>query len=81
MTAPVGWDLACLLRTTRLDGRAAVRAYGADPDDPELRAFLAARGLQGTLWMLVRALRLPSESAAARAALAAWLRDPSGATR
>jgi aminoglycoside phosphotransferase (APT) family kinase protein len=81
MTAPVGWDLACLLRTTRLDGRAAVRAYGADPDDPELRTFLAARGLQGTLWMLVRALRLPSESAAARAALAAWLRDPSGATR
>ncbi|MGP3914522.1 phosphotransferase [Nonomuraea sp. 10N515B] len=81
MAAPVGWDLACLLRTTRLDGRAAVRAYGADPDDPGLRAFLAARGLQGTLWMLVRALRFPSEAGSARAALEAWLRDPSGATR
>lgn len=81
MAAPVEWDLACLLRTTRLDGRAAVRAYGADPDDPRLRDFVAARGLQGTLWMLVRALRFPAEAGAARAALAAWLRDPSGASR
>jgi hypothetical protein len=81
MTAPVGWDLACLSRTTRLDGRAAVRAYGADPGDPELRTFVAARGLQGTLWVLVRALRFPEHAAGARAALDAWLRDPSGATR
>ncbi|GAA1692104.1 aminoglycoside phosphotransferase family protein [Nonomuraea maheshkhaliensis] len=81
MSAPVGWDLACLSRTTRLDGRAAVRAYGADPDDPELRAFVAARGLQGTLWVLVRALRFPEHAAGARAALDAWLRDPTGATR
>ncbi|MEU8400256.1 phosphotransferase [Nonomuraea sp. NPDC048892] len=81
MSAPVGWDLACLSRTTRLDGRAAVRAYGADPDDPELRTFVAARGLQGTLWVLVRALRFPEHAAGARAALDAWLRDPSGATR
>ncbi|MEV5497754.1 phosphotransferase [Nonomuraea fuscirosea] len=32
MSAPVGWDLACLSRTTRLDGRAVVRAYGAARD-------------------------------------------------
>ncbi|MFG1702814.1 phosphotransferase [Nonomuraea sp. M3C6] len=81
MAGPVEWDLACLLRTTRLDGRAAVQAYGGDPDDPGLRDFLAARGLQGTLWVMVRALRFPSEAGAARAALDAWLRDPSGATR
>ncbi|WP_433438558.1 phosphotransferase [Nonomuraea sp. CA-141351] len=81
MAGPVEWDLACLLRTRRLDGRAAVRAYGHDPDDPGLRDLLAARGLQGTLWMLVRALRLPAGAADARAALEAWLRDPSGATR
>ncbi|TMR24052.1 aminoglycoside phosphotransferase [Nonomuraea turkmeniaca] len=81
MAAPVGWDLACLLRTTRLDGRAALRAYGADPDDPCLPAFMAARALQGTLWMLVRALGIPSEAAAGRAALEAWLRDPSGVRR
>ncbi|MGP4093745.1 phosphotransferase [Nonomuraea sp. KM90] len=81
MAGPVEWDLACLLRTTRLDGRAAVRAYGADPDAPGLRACLAARGLQGTLWVLARATRFPSEAGRARAALEAWLRDPSGATR
>ncbi|MEV4353818.1 phosphotransferase [Nonomuraea sp. NPDC049625] len=81
MAAPVEWDLACLLRTQRLDGRAAVRAYGHDPDDPELREFLAARALQGTLWMLLRGLRLPAGAADARATLEAWLRDPSGATR
>ncbi|UBU15050.1 phosphotransferase enzyme family protein [Nonomuraea gerenzanensis] len=81
MTAPVAWDLACLLRTTRLDGRAAVRAYGADPGEPELRAFLAARGLQGTLWVLARALRFPDQADAARTVLRTWLDDPSGATR
>ncbi|QFY06673.1 phosphotransferase [Nonomuraea phyllanthi] len=81
MAGPVEWDLACLLRTTRLDGRAAVRAYGADPDDPGIRHFLAARALQGTLWMQLLAMRLPSEADAARTALEAWLRDPSGATR
>ncbi|MEV4113187.1 phosphotransferase [Nonomuraea sp. NPDC049695] len=81
MAAPVEWDLACLLRTRRLDGRAALHAYGRDPDDPALRDFLAARGLQGTLWMLARGLRLPSLAADADAALQAWLRDPSGASR
>ncbi|SEG59556.1 Phosphotransferase enzyme family protein [Nonomuraea solani] len=79
MAAPVGWDLACLLRSRMLDGRAAVRAYGADPG--ELRTFLAARGLQGTVWVLVRTLRFPEEAASARAALEAWLRDPSGERR
>lgn len=81
MAAPVAWDLACLLRTRRLDGRAAVRAYGADPEDPLLRACLAARGLQGTLWVLLWALRFPERAGEARAALDAWLRDPTGETR
>ncbi|TYB51612.1 aminoglycoside phosphotransferase family protein [Nonomuraea sp. PA05] len=81
MAAPVEWDLACLLRTTRLDGRAAVRAYGTDPGAPGLRAFLAARGLQGTLWVLARALRFPGQAGAARSTLRTWLSDPSGAIR
>ncbi|MEW9547466.1 phosphotransferase family protein [Nonomuraea sp. NPDC050783] len=81
MTAPVEWDLAVLLRTTRLDGPAAVRAYGADPGDPGLAPFRAARALQGTLWLLVRGLRLPRYEATARRALEVWLRDPGGATR
>ncbi|GGS96309.1 aminoglycoside phosphotransferase family protein [Nonomuraea spiralis] len=81
MSAPVGWDLACLLRTVRLDGRAAVRAYGADPGDPGLAVFTEARALQGVLWTLVRTLRFPEERPEARAALDVWLRDPSGRTR
>ncbi|MFI7464171.1 aminoglycoside phosphotransferase family protein [Nonomuraea sp. NPDC049646] len=78
---PVGWDLACLLGTVRLDGRAAVRAYGADPGDPDLAVFAEARALQAVLWTLVRARRFPEERAAARAVLDGWLRDPTGRAR
>ncbi|TDD41332.1 aminoglycoside phosphotransferase family protein [Nonomuraea terrae] len=81
MAGPPGWDVACLLRTTRLDGRAAVRAYGADPDDPGLAVYVAARGLQGTLWVLARAAHSPQWLPAARQALQAWLNDPTGMTR
>ncbi|SDK11190.1 Thiamine kinase [Nonomuraea maritima] len=76
---PVGWDLVCLRRTTRLDGHAALRAYGVDPDDPALRVYGAARALQGTLWVLARAARSPQRwGPSARAALDSWLRDPQG---
>ncbi|MEU0569615.1 aminoglycoside phosphotransferase family protein [Nonomuraea sp. NPDC005983] len=84
MTAPAGWDLVCLLRTGRLDGREAVRAYGADPDDPRLLLYAAARALQGTLWQLAKAVRFPDFAPTARGALASWRRSvagPSGATR
>ena len=47
---PVEWDLACLLRTSRLDGRAAVRAYGRDPDDPRIAPLTALRRLHGGLY-------------------------------
>ena len=47
---PVEWDLACLLRTSRLDGRAAVRAYGRDPDDPRIAPLTALRGLHAGLY-------------------------------
>ncbi|MER6944638.1 phosphotransferase [Nonomuraea sp. NPDC000554] len=84
MTAPAGWDLACLLRTGRLDGREAVRAYGADPDDPRLLLYAEARALQGTVWQLAKAVRFPDFAPTARDALASWRRSaagPSGATR
>lgn len=47
---PVEWDLACLLRTGRVDGRAAVRAYGRDPDDPRIAPLLELRTLHGDLY-------------------------------
>lgn len=56
---PVEWDLACLLRTARLDGRAAVRAYGRDPDDPRLAPLLALRRLHGGLYAHLTATYRP----------------------
>nr|WP_062339915.1 aminoglycoside phosphotransferase family protein [Herbidospora sakaeratensis] len=71
-SGPAGWDLACLLRSGRLDGRQAVQRYGVDPDDPSLRPLLRARMLQGTLWMLAKARRFPQEAGRAKAALDEW---------
>lgn len=70
---PVGWDLTVMLGTTRLDGAAALRKYGADPDDPALTLFTQARALQGLLWMLVKAQRFPDHAQQANAHLADWL--------
>jgi Ser/Thr protein kinase RdoA (MazF antagonist) len=71
---PVGWDLACLRRTGRLDGAAAVASYPDAPDDAALAPFLAARRLQGVVWSLVFLRRFPSRErlAHARARLAEW---------
>ena len=59
---PTGWDLGCL-RTSGLafdgdpkDCEAAIKAYGAEPDD----AFVEARRLQGTVWTLVFARDHPA---------------------
>ncbi|MEV4172255.1 hypothetical protein [Nonomuraea sp. NPDC049709] len=66
-------------RTAAVSAAVAVAAeHGVRVRAP---VVLAARGLQGTLWVLARATRFPSEAGRARAALEAWLRDPSGATR
>ncbi|PZG12784.1 hypothetical protein [Nonomuraea aridisoli] len=46
-----------------------------------LGVYVAARGLQGTLWVLARAAHSPRWLPAAREALASWLNDPTGATR
>ena len=73
-SGPVGWDLACMLGTARLDGRKAVRAYGADPDDQGFLPLLRARRLQSVLWMVAKAGRFPQEAARAGAALDAYRR-------
>lgn len=58
---PVGWDLACLARTGRLDGRAAIANYPNAPDDAAWASMLTARRLQGLLWSLVFLRRFPSQ--------------------
>ncbi|GLW11193.1 hypothetical protein Misp01_63210 [Microtetraspora sp. NBRC 13810] len=71
-SGPVGWDLACLRRSRLLDGGEAVRAYGADPEDPAYRLVAEARSLQGTLWQLAKSLRFPEYARQADTALAGW---------
>lgn len=69
---PVGWDLACLARTGRLDGRLAVAGYPHAPADIE--PYVRARLLQGLGWVLVFASRFPDRVADARARIREWRR-------
>lgn len=71
---PVAWDLACLARTTRLDGRAALATYPGAPPLDALEPFLALRDLQGVCWTLILARRSPAHRPRARALLEAYLR-------
>ncbi|HEX4725779.1 MAG TPA: aminoglycoside phosphotransferase family protein [Pseudonocardiaceae bacterium] len=56
---PLGWDLACLALTSRLDGRAALVGYPHAHE--ELAPFLAGRRLQTLVWSLVFCWRFPTE--------------------
>lgn len=69
---PLAWDLACLSRSPRLDGAAAVAAYPGDADG--LAPYLELRALFGVCWRFVIARRFPDRSAEAQAARDAYLR-------
>jgi hypothetical protein len=47
---PLGWDLACLAHSARLDGWAAVRAYPGSPPLPEIELCLRLRRLYAACW-------------------------------
>jgi hypothetical protein len=68
---PVGWDLACLELTRRLDGRAAVAGY---PGAPDSAPFLAGRRLAGLVWSLLFLWRFPTAArrSDADAGVRAW---------
>jgi aminoglycoside phosphotransferase (APT) family kinase protein len=63
---PVGWDLACLRRTSRLDGRAALDAMPHPVDDEALAPFSWLRALHAGAWWLVHAAREPADLPTAR---------------
>ncbi len=71
---PIGWDLACLAGTGRLDGWAAVASYPGAPDRAALAPFVAARRLQYLAWSLAFLERFPTPQrhADVAARLAAW---------
>ena len=69
---PIGWDLACLARTGRLDGWAAVAGYPNAPS--RLEPYVAARRLQSVGWELVFLRRFPTAErrAGALASIQEW---------
>jgi hypothetical protein len=74
---PVGWDLACLLRTSRLDGRAALDALPGRPDDAEIAPFSWLRALHAAAWWFVQAVRVPADLPTARDRLRAAVEEVS----
>jgi phosphotransferase family enzyme len=70
---PLGWDLACLSTSRRVDGAAAVAAYPGSVPARELAACVELRELLGVVWRFVLADRFPAERAGARENLARWL--------
>lgn len=72
---PLGWDLACLATSRRVDGAAAVAAYpGVCPAD-ELATCVELRELFGVVWRFVVASRFPHRRAEADEHLERWLAD------
>jgi hypothetical protein len=70
---PLGWDLACLATSGRIDGAAAVAAYPEPVPAEELAACVELRELLGVVWRFVLADRFPAEHARAAADLERWL--------
>jgi hypothetical protein len=68
---PLGWDLACLRLTRRMDGRAAVDATPFPLSDDELAPFLWLRALHVGAWWHVVAAREREHLPEARDRLAA----------
>jgi aminoglycoside phosphotransferase (APT) family kinase protein len=74
---PLGWDLAVLRWTRRLDGRAALAAIPGAPSDDELLPYRWLRALHGAAWEFVHAARVPQDLPTAQARLAAAVAEVS----
>jgi hypothetical protein len=70
---PLGWDLACLMTSRRLDGAAAVAAYPGSVPADELTTCVELRRLSAVVWRFVLADRFPQRRADADEHLARWL--------
>jgi len=69
---PLGWDLACLATSGRVDGSAAVAAYPGEVSAEELAVCVELRTLFGVGWRFVMATRFPHRLPEAEAALNDW---------
>ena len=73
-SGPLGWDLACLRTTGRLDGRAALDALPAAATDAELAPWVELRRLHAAVWSVVHASAHRDAAGPARARLSSALR-------
>ncbi|HEY3567524.1 MAG TPA: aminoglycoside phosphotransferase family protein [Thermoanaerobaculia bacterium] len=74
-SGPVEWDLACFCWPLSEGREAALAAYGAGaPTLEDLAPWLAARELQGTVWLAAMAPLFPDRRARAEEMLARWRR-------
>jgi hypothetical protein len=72
-SGPVHWDFACFCRQIPEDGEAALAAYGdGAPTLEELAPWLAARELQGTVWLVAMSRYFPDRRSRAEEMLARW---------
>ena len=72
---PLGWDLACLATSSRVDGTAAVAAYPGRVPAEELAACVELRMLFGVVWRFVLATRFPHRHPEAEEHLTRWLAE------
>lgn len=72
---PLGWDLACLATSSRVDGDAAVAAYPGSCAPEELATCIDLRKLLGVAWRFVIASRFPDRRAEAEENLERWLAE------
>lgn len=70
---PLGWDLACLRTSGRVDGAAAVAAYPGVVSREELAVCVELRELFGVVWRFVVATRFPARRGEAEERLREWL--------
>jgi Phosphotransferase enzyme family len=66
---PIEWDIACYARAAAEGREAALAVLGPDMPPDRLAPFLAARDLQGTIWLPILATRFADR----RALAAEWL--------
>jgi hypothetical protein len=70
---PLGWDLACLVESRRIDGPAAVAAYPGEVSAEELAVCVELRTLFAVCWRFVVATRFPHRLSEAEEHLRLWL--------
>jgi Phosphotransferase enzyme family len=67
---PLEWDIACVANAAKEGPQAALAAFGADLE--QIEPFLAARDLQGAVWLPIMATRFADRRARAAEWLAGW---------